>query len=83
VAFTLQAVSNTGQVGIYSTNASQVSISVGEQSGVALFTGTLPTTVSGSLPYAINGYSITTTNYWSSLISYWQIKPGSLTLQDQ
>jgi hypothetical protein len=79
VAFTLQAISNTGQV-IYSTNASQVSIPFGQTTEV-LFSGTLPTTASGNLPNAINGYSITTTNYWNSLISYWQIVPNSLTLQ--
>ena len=78
-AFTLQAISNTGQV-IYSTNATQVQIPVGEQL-FALFAGTLPTTASGNLPTAVLGYPITTTNYWSGLISYWQILPGSLTLQ--
>jgi hypothetical protein len=85
VAFTLQAISNTGQV-IYSTNASQVPIDFGEQSGMLLLpktgsTASLPTTVSGNLPNAVLGFPITTTNYWSALISYWQIVPGSLTLQ--
>jgi len=80
VAFTLQAVSNTGQV-IYGTNATQIPISLGTQSGAGIFTGTLPTTASGSLPNFINGFPITTTNYWSSLISYWQIQPGTLSLQ--
>jgi hypothetical protein len=80
VAFTLQAVANNGSGVIYSTNASQVKITLGEQTA-GLFTGTLPTTATGSLPNTINGYSITTTNYWSSLISYWTIKAGSLTIQ--
>lgn len=80
VAFTLQAIANNGSGVIYSTNASQVSIPFGQQTEV-LFSGTLPTTASGNLPNAINGYPITTTNYWNSLISYWQIVPGSLTIQ--
>ncbi len=82
VVFTLQAISNTGSV-IYSTNASQVPIPYTGPGGqtVALFSGSLPTTVSGNLPNAVLGYPITTTNYWNSLISYWQIVPGSLTIQ--
>jgi hypothetical protein len=79
VAFTLQAISNTGQL-VYSTNATQVQIPFGEQM-VALLSGSLPTIVSGNLPTAVLGYPITTMNYWSGLISYWQIVPGSLTLQ--
>jgi hypothetical protein len=79
VAFTLQAISNTGSV-VYSTNASQVLIPFGQETEV-LVSGTLPTIASGNLPNAIYGYPITTTNYWFLLISYWQIVPGSLTLQ--
>jgi hypothetical protein len=82
VAFTLQAVANNGSGVVYSTNASQVSISCGEQSTVGLgSSGNLPTTATGNLPNAINGNPITTTQYWSGLISYWQIAPGSLTIQ--
>ncbi|MDR3578344.1 MAG: hypothetical protein P4L44_00090 [Oryzomonas sp.] len=79
-AFTLQAISSTGSV-VYSTNASQVSIPFGQQAGIGIFSGALPTTATGNLPNAINGYPITTKNYWSSLISYWKIVPGSLTIQ--
>jgi len=80
VAFTLQAISNTNQ-NVYSTNASQVSISLGAQTNVGIFTGTLPTTASGNLPTFILGYPITTTNYWNGFISYWQIVSGTLTIQ--
>ncbi|MGD0586250.1 MAG: hypothetical protein ABSA86_10835 [Oryzomonas sp.] len=80
VAFTLQAVANNGSGAAYSTNATQVAISCGEQTA-GIFSGSLPTTATGGLPNAINGFPITTTQYWSSLISYWQIKAGSLTLQ--
>jgi hypothetical protein len=79
VSFTLQAIGTSG-LPLYSTTATGVSIPLGEQTQV-LYSGTLPTTVSGNLPNAINGYTITTTNYWNSLISYWQIAPGSLTVQ--
>lgn len=78
VTFTLQAISNTGQV-VFQAETTPVSIAVGEQSTVALYSGALPTTVSGNLPHAINGFPITSTNYWNSLISYWQILPGSLS----
>jgi hypothetical protein len=80
VAFTLQAIANNGSGAVFSTNASQVQIQFGSQT-VALFSGSLPTTVSGNLPTAVLGYPITTTNYWSGLISYWQIVPGTLTIQ--
>ena len=81
VAFTLQAVANNGSGVVYSTNASQVQIPLGEQT-VGLFSGTLPTTATGGLPNAISGFPITTTNYWSSLISYWTLASNPpLTLQ--
>jgi len=80
VTFTLQAIANNGSGAVFSTNASQVSISCGSQT-VALYSGSLPTTVSGNLPTAVLGYPITTANYWSGLISYWKIVPGSLTIQ--
>lgn len=81
VTFTLQAISNSGQV-IYSTTPSNVAIDFGEEATFPLVSaGALPTTVTGSLPNAVNGYTITTTNYWSSLVSYWRIEPGSLQLQ--
>ena len=78
VTFTLQAISNTGQV-VYQAGTTPVSITEGSEGTVALYSGTLPTTVSGNLPNAVLGYPITTTNYWSGLISYWQIAPNSLT----
>jgi len=80
VAFTLQAISNTGEV-VFTANASQIAINYGSYTGTALTTGTLPTTVSGNLPTAVLGYKISTTNYWAGLISYWQIVPETLVIQ--
>jgi hypothetical protein len=85
VAFTLQAVSNNGSGAVYSTSVSQVAIQLGSQGPIGIFSGSLPIKATGNLPNAILigniSYPITTTNYWSSLVSYWQIAPNSLSIQ--